>query len=72
MFDETVRVGFTLQPVAQSRIPVETAGIMYALNPLTAGVLGWIVLDESMGISGIIGAVLILAGILGMRKVQGG
>ena len=45
---------------------------MYALNPLTAGVLGWIVLDESMGISGIIGAVLILAGILGMRKVQGG
>lgn len=56
--------GFTMQPVAQKPISSETAGIICALNPLTTAVLGWILMGDALGTSGIIGAVLILGGIL--------
>ena len=56
--------GFTMQPVAQKPISSETAGIICALNPLTTAVLGWIILGEHMGMIGIMGAVLIIGGIL--------
>ena len=56
--------GFTLQPVAQRYVSTEIAGQFCALNPLTASILGIVFLDERLGAYGIIGAVLILAGIL--------
>ena len=56
--------GFTLQPVAQSRVSAERAGSFCALNPLTAAILGTLVLHERPGVPGLIGAALILAGIL--------
>ena len=56
--------GFTLQPVAQKPISSETAGIICALNPLTTTVLGWLILGEALGASGLAGAVLILTGLL--------
>jgi drug/metabolite transporter (DMT)-like permease len=56
--------GFAMQPVAQEMISSETAGIICGLNPLTTTVLGWLLFGESLGISGITGAVLILSGIL--------
>ena len=56
--------GFAMQPVAQEKISSETAGIICGLNPLTTAVLGWILLGETLRISGIVGAVLILSGIL--------
>ncbi len=59
--------GFTIQPVAQSKISVETAGVLFALNPLTAAVLGWLVRGEALGVKGIIGAGLIILSIVMMN-----
>lgn len=56
--------GFTLQPLAQSYVSSEKAGIFCALNPLTAALLGVVFLRETLSLQGIIGAGLILAGIL--------
>lgn len=56
--------GFTFQPVAQEYLSSETAGITAALNPLTAAILGSALLGETFGVRGIIGAVLILGGIV--------
>ena len=56
--------GFTLQPFAQKGTTAERAGMMCALNPVTAAVLGTVCLGEELSIKGIIGAALIVAGIL--------
>ena len=56
--------GFTLVPVAQSRLSASRAGIICALSPAVAAVLGVIVLNENLGIWGIIGVVLILISII--------
>ena len=56
--------GFTFQPVAQRYVSAERAGQFCALNPLSATILGTIFLHERLGLWGLIGAVLILAGIL--------
>lgn len=56
--------GFTMQPMAQKPLSAETTGILFALNPLTTAILGWLLLGEALGTAGILGAVLILAGIL--------
>ena len=56
--------GFAVQPVAQKPITSETTGIICSLNPLTTAVLGWWLLDETLGIGGIIGSLLIIGGII--------
>ena len=56
--------GFTIQPVAQKPLSSETAGIICAINPLTTAVLGWLLMGDALGLSGIVGAVLILVGII--------
>ena len=56
--------GFTIQPVAQKPLLSESAGIICAINPLTTAVLGWLLMGDALGLSGIAGAVLILAGIV--------
>lgn len=56
--------GFTIQPVAQKPLSSETAGIICAVNPLSTAVLGWILMGDALGVSGVAGAVLILTGIL--------
>ena len=56
--------GFTIQPVAQKPLSSESAGIICALNPLSTAVLGWILMGDALGVSGVIGAILILAGII--------
>lgn len=56
--------GFTLQPVAQSGTTADRAGMFCALNPLVASVLGVVFLHESIAPQGILGAMLILSGIL--------
>ena len=55
--------GFTLQPVAQAHVSAERTGLLAAVNPAVASVLGAIVLAESFGWASGIGVVLILAGI---------
>lgn len=56
--------GFSVQPVAQKTLSAETTGLMTAINPLTAAVLGAAVLHEKFGIASIIGAMLILTGLI--------
>jgi drug/metabolite transporter (DMT)-like permease len=56
--------GFTIQPVAQKPLSSETAGIICAINPLTTAVLGWLLMGDALGLSGIVGAALILVGII--------
>jgi drug/metabolite transporter (DMT)-like permease len=56
--------GFTLQPVAQAGTTAERAGMFCALNPLVACVLGVVFLHEHIGAQGLVGAALILTGIL--------
>lgn len=56
--------GFTLQPVAQSRLTAERAGLLTAVNPMSAAVMGSIFLKERLGVTGLIGAALIISGII--------
>lgn len=56
--------GFTLQPVAQRHTSAETAGLLCALNPAVAAVLGAVVLHEKIGLAGFAGVALILLSIL--------
>jgi drug/metabolite transporter (DMT)-like permease len=56
--------GFTFQPVAQRGTTSERAGFFCALAPVSAGILGHIFLHESLGVQGIIGAALVLTGLL--------
>lgn len=56
--------GFTLQPVAQAGTTAERAGMFCALNPLVATLLGVVFLQERIGVQGLVGAALILAGII--------
>lgn len=52
--------GFTLQPVAQSKLSAETAGSFCALGPLVASVSSCLFLNETFTGYSFIGAVLIL------------
>lgn len=56
--------GFTVQPIAQKPLSSESAGIICAVNPLTTAVLGWLLMGDALGFTGIAGAILILAGII--------
>lgn len=55
--------GFTLQPVAQSHITAERAGIFCAVSPAIAALLGMSVLHERLGGLGWAGLILILTSI---------
>lgn len=56
--------GYTLQPVAQSHTTAARTGMLCALNPIGAAVLGHIFLNEKLGLWGLAGAVFVLFGIL--------
>ena len=56
--------GFTLQPVAQSRLTAERAGLLIAVSPVSSAIMGSIFLKEHLGISGMIGAILVVGGII--------
>lgn len=56
--------GFAFQPLAQKYISVERAGQISATNPMSAALLGWVVLGEAMGTVQIIGAALIILGLV--------
>lgn len=56
--------GFTLQPVAQRNLSADRAGMFSALNPLAAMVWGYLILSEPLRPAKLVGAALILIGIL--------
>lgn len=56
--------GFTFQPLAQKYTSSQRAGQFCALNPVTAAILGWVLLSEQMALLKIVGAILILGDLL--------
>ena len=56
--------GFTLQPLAQEHVPVDRTGVICAVNPAVAALLGATVLHEKLGPLALLGLVLILLGIM--------
>lgn len=56
--------GFTLQPVAQSRLSAEKAGTLCALSPLVAGIMGVVFLKETVTPNMLLGDLLILISLL--------
>jgi len=57
--------GYTLQPVAQSKVHADKAALFCAINPLIAGILGAVILNEGYTLYSICGTVLILLSLLG-------
>lgn len=57
-------IGTALQPLAQRYVPSERACVFCALNPLSTCVMGWLFLNEWQGPAGVLGAALILSGIV--------
>lgn len=57
-------VGFTIQPLGQKYTTPERAGLLTVTNPLTASALGIIFLHESISLSIIAGAALIILSIV--------
>lgn len=56
--------GFAMQPLAQKYLDADTTAMMTAINPLTASILGIVILKENYNFIKILGYVLILSGIL--------
>lgn len=54
---------FTLQPLAQSRLSSEVAGLLCALNPMGAAICGAVFLHETFSLAETIGSILIMTGI---------
>ena len=57
-------VGFAMRPLSQSHMTCQMTGTLAAVNPLAATILSVIFLGEVLTISGIIGSILIIAGII--------
>ncbi|MFJ7933341.1 DMT family transporter [Sporosarcina sp. NPDC096371] len=56
--------GFVMQPIAQKYTTPESAGFLFALEPIFSAILAFIFLHENMGVQGYFAAMLILAGVL--------
>jgi drug/metabolite transporter (DMT)-like permease len=57
-------VAYTLQVVAQRRVPAAPAAIIMSLEAVFAGLGGWLMLDETLSGRGLIGCGLMLAGMV--------
>jgi len=64
--------GFAFQPVGQKYLPAETAAVFTVVNPLTASILGIAMAGEGLGVSKIIGYVLILLALVLYNANAGG
>lgn len=60
----SVGIAYTLQVVAQRYAPPAHAAIILSLESVFAAVAGWLILGEIMSVRGMIGAGLMLAGML--------
>lgn len=66
----SVGVAFTLQVIAQRKAPPSHAAIIMSLESVFAAVGGWLILDETIPIRGLVGCFLMLAGIMASQKAQ--
>ena len=60
----SVGVAYTLQVVAQRQAPAGHAAIILSLDTVFAALGGWLLLDETMPLRGLLGCALIFAGML--------
>lgn len=60
----SVGVAYTLQVVAQRHAPAAHAAIILSLESVFAALGGWLLLDESLGLRGLVGCTIMLAGML--------
>ncbi len=60
----SVGLAYTLQVVAQRDAKPAHAAILLSLEAVFAALAGWLVLDESMGLRGLLGCALMLVGML--------
>lgn len=63
--------GFAFQPVAQSGLSSEESGTICALNPAFTAILGALFLNEPFSVQSVIGALLILGGLVITSKFGG-
>lgn len=57
-------VGILLQTHAQKVVPPTHAAVIFTMEPVLAGVFSYLILGETLGSRGIIGAILVLLGML--------
>jgi drug/metabolite transporter (DMT)-like permease len=57
-------VAFTIQTAAQRHIGPTRTAVILTMEPVFAGLFGWVLLDESLSARGWVGAALILTGML--------
>ena len=60
----SVGIAYTLQVIAQKRVPSSHAAIILSLETVFAAIGGWLVLGETIPFRGLIGCTLMFAGIL--------
>ena len=60
----SVGIGFTLQIIGQKASPPAHAAIIFQLEAVVGAVSGWLILGETLGSRGLLGAALMLAGML--------
>lgn len=56
--------GFAFQPLAQSQLTAERAGLFCAVGPVGGALTGWIFLGENINLFGVIGMILILISVI--------
>ena len=56
--------GFVAQPIAQRSTTAEHAALLFALEPVSSAVLAFVFLGETLSPRGMLGAVLVVAGVL--------
>ena len=64
-------IAFTLQMYAQKNIEEAPAAIIYSLEGVFAAIAGWVILNQVLGFSNIIGCFLILSAVLISQLVPG-
>ena len=60
----SVGVAYTLQVVAQQNAHPAHAAILFSLESVFAALGGWLILNETMGLRGLIGCMLMLSGMI--------
>ena len=61
-------IGYTIDQVVMRRIPTRRFALLLALLPVTAMVVGYIALDQTPSATDLLGAALVIAGVLSQER----
>ncbi len=56
--------GFVMQPIAQPHTTPEHTALLFSLEPIASAILAYLVLGETLSTQGLLGAVLVVVGVL--------